>query len=72
MPSTNVLCVEITRLISIPEKMKKKRGYGMQCTSVYVSILCILLQQLQPRDLMPLITRGMPNEMSFCHSAYFR
>ena len=28
MPSTNVLCVEITRLISIPEKMKKKRVWN--------------------------------------------
>ena len=33
----------------------------MRFTSGYASIWCILLHQLQPRDLMAPITRGMPN-----------
>ena len=33
----------------------------MGCASVYVSILCILLHLLQPRDMMAPITPGEPN-----------
>ena len=33
----------------------------MRSTSGYASIWCILLHQLQPRDMMAPITRGMPN-----------
>ena len=34
----------------------------MGCASGYVLISCILLHQLQPRDMMAPITRGMPND----------
>ena len=34
----------------------------MRLTSGYASIWCILLHQLQPKDLMAPITRGMPND----------
>ena len=34
----------------------------MQSSSGYASIWCTLLHQLQPRDSMAPISRGMPNE----------
>ena len=61
VPSTNVfneLCVKISLLRSIPKKLKQ---YVMRSTSDYASISCIFFHQLQPRDTMAPITRGLPN-----------
>ena len=38
----------------------------MRSTSGYASIQCILLHQLQPRDFMAAVTRGMPNDEVRC------
>ena len=38
----------------------------MRSTSGYASILCIVFHQLQPRDSMAPITRGLPNGLIDC------
>ena len=63
MPSTNVfkeLCIKTTLLRSTPKN--SNGGYVMRYTSSYESIYCILIHQIQMRDFMAPIIRGMPNK----------